>query len=420
MVVINEAPPEKSLSLRPIDHHWNQFLSDHDHFASAACSPMSACNILFSSGTTATPKAIPWTHTTPLKAAADAYLHHNIKPDDRLCWPTSLGWMMGPWLVFAGLINGASLALYRGAPKDRAFGEFIEQQAVTCLGVVPTLVASWRASACMENCDWSAIKLFTSTGECSNPMDMLYLMSLANYKPIIEYCGGTEIGGAFVTSTLVQPNVPSLFSTPAMGNRFTILDQSGEIDSDTGEIALIPPAIGLSTELLNADHTRVYFEGMPMHAKYPLLRRHGDQIKRLENGYYQLLGRVDDTMNLGGIKISAAEIERVCVSTGLIKECAAVALNPATAGPSQLVIFVVLSHEYVNAEDNTASQATRQILRGEENNISSVALHSALQNVIRQRLNPLFKIHAIKVMKELPKTASNKIMRRRLREEYNE
>ena len=106
--------------------------------------------------------------------------------------------MMGPWLIFAALINRGSIALYLDAPKDRGFGEFIQHAKVNMLGVVPTLVAAWRQSKCMEKLDWSAIDIFSSTGECSNPEDMLYLMSLAGYKPIIEYCGGTEIGGAYL------------------------------------------------------------------------------------------------------------------------------------------------------------------------------------------------------------------------------
>src|SRR3990167_8623735 len=197
---------------------------------------MSYCNILFSSGTTGDPKAIPWSHTTAIKAASDAYLHHNIQPEDVLAWPTNLGWMMGPWLIFAALINNATLALYPDAPHRRAFGQFIQDAKVTMLGVVPTLVANWRETHCMEGLDWNAIKLFSSTGECSNQDDMRYLMSLANNKPIIEYCGGTEIGGSYITSTVIEKNYPSLFTTPAMGIDFILLDDSGH-PTDNGEVA---------------------------------------------------------------------------------------------------------------------------------------------------------------------------------------
>src|SRR5688572_22989055 len=185
---------------------------------------MTACNILFSSGTTATPKAIPWNHTTPIKAAADAYLHHDIRPGDVLAWPTNLGWMMGPWLIYAALVNRAAIALYSGAPSGADFGDFVEKTGVTMLGVIPSLVRAWRESRCMEGRDWSRIRCFSSTGECSNADDMRYLMSLAGNKPVIEYCGGTEIGGGYITGTMIHPAAPATFTTPALGLDFEILD----------------------------------------------------------------------------------------------------------------------------------------------------------------------------------------------------
>ncbi len=89
--------------------------------------------------------------------------------------------------------------------KDGEFGEFVSRAVcVTMLGVVPTLVAGWRHLAAWKGLIFSKIKVFSSNGECSNPEDMFYLMWLANYKPIIEYCGGTEIGGAYISSTVVE------------------------------------------------------------------------------------------------------------------------------------------------------------------------------------------------------------------------
>lgn len=72
------------------------------------------------------PKAIPWTHATPLKAAADAWSHMDIRKGDVVAWPTNLGWMMGPWLVYATLINGASMALYNGSPLGHGFAKFVQ------------------------------------------------------------------------------------------------------------------------------------------------------------------------------------------------------------------------------------------------------------------------------------------------------
>ena len=381
------------IDLRPEDKQFNDMLVTNTQFTSTPCHALDACNILFSSGTTADPKAIPWNHTTPIKAASDAFFHQNIKSGDILTWPTNLGWMMGPWLVFAALINRATIALYSGAPKGREFGEFVTRTKVTMLGVVPTLVSYWKQTRCMEGLDWSQIKTFTSTGECSNPEDMFYLMWLGQYKPVIEYCGGTEIGGAYLSSTVIEKNYPSLFTTPTMGSDFAILNEAGE-PADMGEVAIIPPSIGLSVELLNADHDKVYYNGMPTFNGIPL-RRHGDQICRYPNHTYSILGRVDDTMNLGGIKVSAAEIERALADIDAIFESAAIAVKPAHNGPSQLIIYAVAT----NPPDKSSTM-------------------KMMQQRINQHLNPLFRIQDLIFVSELPKTASNKIMRRVLRNEY--
>lgn len=381
--------------LREQDVSWENFLSENDQFESVSSDPSDPINILFSSGTTGTPKAIPWDHTTAIKAASDAYFHHDIHANDVLAWPTNLGWMMGPWLVFAGLINQASIALYEDAATTRAFGEFVQNADVTMLGLVPSLVKSWRHTGCMEGLNWQCIRSFSSSGECSNTDDMLYLMSLANNKPIIEYCGGTEIGGAYITSTLVQPNIPSTFSTPALGSRFILLNEEGKA-CDQGEVALIPPSMGSSTRLLNADHHAVYYEDMPLTSDGKILRRHGDELERLENNYFRALGRVDDTMNLGGIKISSVEIERVLAQCDDIVEVAAVAVNPTNGGPSELIIFAHVKTPTLRSED----------------------LRRMLQTLLHEHLNPLFKIHDVVIVDSLPRTASNKIMRRVLRENY--
>jgi len=389
---VSQASIDKIFTLSA-DGSWPAFFAAEDNFTSVACEPMAACNILFSSGTTGEPKAIPWNHTTPIKSASDAFLHQNIQPDDVLAWPTNLGWMMGPWLVFAALINQASMALYTDLPKDRAFGEFIANAKVTMLGIVPTLVATWRQTKCMENLNWSAIKVFSSTGECSNPDDMRYLMSLAGNKPVIEYCGGTEIGGAYISSTVIEENIPSAFSTPTMGNDFVLIDDHGQI-TDNGEVALLVPALGLSTTLLNKDHHKTYFADMPSY-NGKILRRHGDQLQRLPNGYYTIQGRVDDTMNLGGIKVSSAEIERAIAGLAQITETAAIAVAPPNNGPSLLVIYA-------------ATQAT----------LDKQNTQKLMQQRINQQINPLFKIHDVVFVADLPKTASNKIMRRTLRDQY--
>lgn len=387
---------KENIALRNNDCYWQDFLLDNNIFESVIQSPDDIITILFSSGTTGEPKAIPWTHTTPIKGSSDGYYHQNIQPNDVVCWPTNLGWMMGPWLIFAALINKAAIALYYGAPLTREFGEFVQNTNVTMLGVVPSIVKSWIKTKCIEGMDWNSIKCFSSTGEVSNPQEMEYLMHLANNKPVIEYCGGTEIGGGYVTSTVVQQNIASTFSTPALGGEFVLLNENNQ-PANKGELFLIPPIMGLSTKLLNRDHYDVYYKGTPSY-KGQLLRRHGDQLERLDNGYYKAQGRVDDAMNLGGVKVSSVQIESVINQLDFVKESAAIAVSPKGGGPSELVIYYV--------ENN--------------NDSTDIELLQIANQTIKNNLNPLFKIKKLIKIDTLPRTASNKVMRRKLRYKFED
>ena len=395
-VIVVPIGASPQVTLRSRDLSWAEFLSEKDRFDAVPCDPDDTTNYLFSSGTTGDPKAIPWTHTTPIKCAMDGFLHHNIKPGEVVAWPTSIGWMMGPWLIYASLVNRAAIALYYGAPVTREFCEFVQNARVQMLGVVPSLVKAWQNTGAARGLDWTSIEIFSSTGECSNSDDYLYLMSLARYRPIVEYCGGTEIGGGYISGTIVQPASPATFSIPSYGLDFYILDERGE-PAKNGELFLVPPSIGLSNTLLNKDHHQVYYAETPRGPKGELLRRHGDETEELPGGYFRGHGRADDTMNLGGIKVSSTEIEPALAAVNGVVETAAVAFNPPQGGPSLLVVYAVLSSG-VGASDT---------------------LKKEMQRAIATRLNPLFKIHDVVPVDALPRTASNKVMRRVLRDSYS-
>lgn len=412
------------VELRKGDLSWDAFLSLvpppppftlRAHLASAD----DISGILFSSGTTGEPKAIPWTHVTPIRMGADAFFHQDVRAEDAVCWPTSMGWMMGPWLVYASLMNGAAMALFTGSPLGRPFGQFVAAARVAVLGVVPSMARAWRGTGCMRGLDWRCLRCFSSTGEASSSEEYLWLSSMGGYCPIIEYCGGTEIGGGFLTGSMLQPQVLAAFSTPTVGSRPVLLTGSGGEEvpirpagtilstagaagssvgsssrSVTGELALVMPQLGVSQRLLNADHNKVYFAGMPR----AMLRRHGDEMQLLGGGFCRAHGRVDDTMNLGGIKVSSVELERA-VSEGVIgvAEAAAVAVPPPGGGPDVLVLFLVLNE-------------------GQSDRLEIPKLAHDCQRAISSRLNPLFKVGGVHVVGSLPRTASNKVMRRLLRD----
>ena len=384
------------VSLRAGDQLWSEFLSDDKELTYVARNPHDETTILFSSGTTGNPKGIPWDQTTPVKAAGDGYLHHDIHSADVVCCPTHLGWMMGPWLVYASLMNDATIALCDAVPTSRAFCEFVQNAKVTMLGLVPSIVSAWRSQDRVAELDWSQIKVFSSTGECSNPEDMLWLMSRACYRPVIEYCGGTETGGGYITGTVLKPGAPGLFSCPALGFSWLLLDETGK-ETTNGEVFFEPPVIGLSTRLINRDHHEVYFSDVLPGPAGQILRRHGDQIEAFPDGYYRAQGRIDDAMNLGGIKVSSVQLEELLSQGTGVREVAAIAAPPEGGGPSLLVIFVVMQAGVTMVSDQ---------------------LQQEMQQIIRSQLNPLFKIHIVQEIDQLPRTASNKVMRRKLRDLY--
>jgi len=394
--IVVQSQPDTQLRLGDIT--WDDFLGKptaETHIGQ----PDDTISILFSSGTTSEPKAIPWNHLTPIKCVMDGYFHQDIHSDDIVTWTTGMGWMMGPWLIYATLMNKATIALFTGSAASAAFGKFVEETKISVLGTIPSLVKVWRASKIMGNYKW-LVRVFSSTGEPSNAEDYLYLMWLNNFKaPIIEYCGGTEIGGGYLTGTVVQPAIPATFTTPALGLELYFRNpETGQLaPTQAGEVFIVPPAIGLSQKLLNRDHHEAYYTGSPTLEDGRPLRKHGDNYQILgelnRTVFYRSQGRADDVMNLGGIKVSAVEIEKILNQHAAIIESAAVAISPPEGGPEQLVVFYL-------ADQTVKKEPFRK----------------ELQKLLSQQLNPLFRIADVVQKDSLPRTPSNKLMRRALRD----
>ena len=402
-IVLSGGP--EAIDLRPGDLRWNDFLSSRDRFKAVPCTPQETTNILFSSGTTGDPKAIPWDHTTPIKCGSDALYHQDVRSGDVVCWPTNLGWMMGPWLIYAALLNRATIALYDGAAIERGFCRFVQDAHVTMLGLVPSIVKSWRGTGAAEGFDWGSIRCYSSSGEASDPNDYAWLMRLnqgdGTTRPVIEYCGGTEIGGGYAASTMIAPHRAAEFNAVALGSDVVFLNESNQpcAPGETGEVFLRPPSIGLSTRLLNADNDAVYYANCPVLNGRPL-RRHGDQVIVGEEGRFRSDGRADDAMNLGGIKVGSVEIERTLNRLSSVLETAAVAVPPPGGGPDRLVVFAVLRPSTTGAP-------------------APEALKREMQQAIKEHLNPLFHIADVVIAESLPRTASNKVMRKELRAQYS-
>ncbi|XP_073268269.1 probable CoA ligase CCL12 isoform X1 [Populus alba] len=436
-IVLPVSGEDVCIKLREQDQSWGDFLASVKHLPrpnhySPVYNPIDfPTNILFSSGTTGNkiayqvfsvfhtlafcclisfllghwsesgePKAIQWTQLSPIRAANDGWAYVDLQVGDVFCYPTNLGWVAGPIVLYEAFLSGATFALYHGSPLGGGFGKFVQDAGVTILGTIPSMVKAWKSTNCMEGLNWTKIRSFVTAGEASHVDNGLWLSSRAYYKPIIEVCGGTELASSYLQGTLLQPQAFGALSTASMATGVVILNDNGVPYPDdqpcVGEVGLFPLIMGASDRLLNADHDKIYFKGMPMF-KGMQLRRHGDIIKRTAGGYFIVQGRADDTMNLGGIKTSSVEIERACNNVDQnIVESIAISAAPEDGGPELLVMFAVLKEGYSSKPEDLQKKFTR---------------------AIQTNLNPLFKVNHVRIVPEIPRTSSNKLLRRVLRDQ---
>eukprot|EP00882_Tetradesmus_deserticola_P018532 GHRQ01019904.1.p2 GENE.GHRQ01019904.1~~GHRQ01019904.1.p2 ORF type:complete len:189 (+),score=57.57 GHRQ01019904.1:182-748(+) len=147
---------------------------------------------------------------------------HGATHHAKRCWGT------GCRIAVRSYIGMLLPAAPQGSPLGRDFGEFVAAAHVNVLGLVPSIAKAWRSSDCMAGLDWGSLKCFSSTGEASSPADYHWLASrVKGYRPVIEYCGGTELGGGFLAGCMLQPQAPSAFSTPTLGASLVLLSEDG-------------------------------------------------------------------------------------------------------------------------------------------------------------------------------------------------
>ncbi|HXF43022.1 MAG TPA: AMP-binding protein, partial [Pyrinomonadaceae bacterium] len=244
--------------------------------------------ILYTSGTTGRPKGIAHTHSSfPIKAAQDMAFGTDVGQGTKICWYTDIGWMMGPWLIYGALINGAVVCLFDGAPDypelDRIW-QFAARHEVEALGISPTLI---RAQASVDSDgvkvkrnDLSKLRILASTGEPWNPDPWWWLFNnIGKGKiPIINYSGGTEISGGILMNNPLLPIKPCGFSAPCLGIDADILDENGKTvsEGEVGELVIKKPWIGMARGFWNEPerYLATYW------SRFPKIWVHGDWALR--------------------------------------------------------------------------------------------------------------------------------------------
>ena len=357
--------------------------------------------LLYTSGTTAKPKGIM--HTTGGYLTQVAWTHRyvfDIKPDTDVYWcAADVGWVTGhSYIVYGPLANRTTSVMYEGTPdfpdKDRLWS-IVENYGVTILYTAPTAIRSFMkwGTEFPEKHDMSSLRLLGTVGEPINPEAWVwYWQHIGGGRcPVVDTWWQTETGAILISplpgATTLKPG-SATFPLPGVGA--DVVDDRGNAVPvpGGGYLVLTRPWPSMLRGIWGdperyRDTYWSRFEG-----KYFA----GDGAKRDEEGYYWLLGRVDDVMLVSGHNISTAEVEHALVGNTMVAEAAVIGRTDATTGQS-ISAFVILR----------------------AGNEPSDELATQLREHVASTIGPIAKPKSVLFTEELPKTRSGKIMRRLLR-----
>jgi acetyl-CoA synthetase len=358
--------------------------------------------LLYTSGTTASPKGIM--HTTGGYLTGVATTHRLVfdhHPDTDVYWcAADIGWVTGhSYIVYGPLANHATSILYEGAPnfpdKDR-WWEIIEKYKVTILYTAPTAIRTFMkwGTDWPEKHDLSSLRLLGSVGEPINPEAWVwYQTNIGGGRcPVVDTWWQTETGMIMITP------LPGAIATKPGSATFPFPGVDADIVDNDGNSVGIPGGGYLVLQKPWPAMLRGIY-GDPERYKETYWSRFegkyfaGDGAKRDEDGYFWLLGRVDDVMNISGHRISTTEVESALVDHKDVAEAAVCGKVDETTG-QQIVAFVTLKGNVEAADDTT----------------------EVLREHVARKIGKLARPTTIIFTPDLPKTRSGKIMRRLLQD----
>ncbi|MCC3306756.1 AMP-binding protein [Sneathiella sp. HT1-7] len=352
--------------------------------------------LVYTSGTSGQPKGTVHTHGGfPAKLSLDLGLMMDMKSSDRIVWFSDMGWLVGPLLAFGATLMGASFVIADGAPDypdNTRMWRLIEKHRVTFLGVSPTLIRGFMHGAGVGDHDISSIRIVASTGEAwtSDAWWWTFENVLKRDGPIINYTGGTEIGGGILAGSVLRPMKACAFSGPVPGMGADIVDMDGKPvgPGNVGELVLRVPSIGLSRGLWkdNERYLSSYWRDIPG------CWRQGDWAVRDEDGFWFVLGRSDDTLKIAGKRTGPSEIEALLTATGKVREAAAIGIPDEIKGESVACVVVL-----------------------DKNIAAGVDVEKELSDAVIAGLGYPYKPKFILTVADLPKTRNMKVMRRLVR-----
>ncbi len=356
--------------------------------------------ILYTSGSTGKPKGIR--HTTAgynlwAKRTFQWVFDHR---DDDVYWCTAdCGWITGhSYIVYGPLSAGATCLMYEGAPNHPAedrFWELVEKYKVTILYTAPTAIRAFIkwGDEHVDKHDLSSLRLLGSVGEGINPEAwMWYHRKIGNERcPIVDTWWQTETGGIMMSPLPgITATKPGSCTRPLPGVVPEIVDETGQPvePGHGGMLCIAQPWPGMLRGIWGDEERYVeqYW------SKFPGMYLTGDNARQDEDGYYWIMGRIDDVINVSGHRLSTIEVESALVSHDLVCEAAVVG-RPDDLKGQAISAFVT-------------------IIGGEPNE----ALRQELRQHVRKQIGALAQPDDLHFAASLPKTRSGKIMRRLLRD----
>jgi acetyl-CoA synthetase len=358
--------------------------------------------ILYTSGSTGKPKGIK--HTTAgylVWAKTTAEWVFDLRDDDLFWCTADCGWITGhSYVTYGPLAAGASVLIYEGAPNaphEGRFWEIIEQEKPTIFYTAPTAIRSFMKWGMqhIEGRDLSSLRLLGTVGEGINPEAWMWFHEVIGGTrcPIVDTWWQTETGGIMMSPLPgCTPTKPGSCTLPLPGVCPEIVDAAGDpVDQgEGGWLVITKPWPGMLRGIWGDEERfrETYWSRVP--GKYLA----GDNARQDADGYYWIMGRIDDVLNVAGHRLSTIEIESALVSHPLVAEAAAVG-RPHDVKGEAVAVFVTLKG-------------------GEPDDLA--ALKDTLRKHVRQQIGALAAPDDIHFSAMLPKTRSGKIMRRLLRD----
>jgi acetyl-CoA synthetase len=384
--------------------HWYQDLVDA---ADDECppEPMDAEDplyILYTSGSTAKPKGI--LHTTGGYLTGVAYTHRavfDLKPGEDIYWcAADVGWVTGhSYIVYGPLANGATSVMWEGAPdypdKD-VWWDIIERYKVSILYCAPTAIRAcmkWGAGY-PEKHDLSSLRLLGTVGEPINPKAWLWYWKVigAGRCPIVDTWWQTETGAIMITTLPgLLDTKPGSAGRPLPGIEAAVVGEEGEdAGTEQGYLVLKRPWPAMLRTLYKEDDRFVETYWDKFGKDVYLV---GDAARKDEDGYFWIIGRIDDVVNVSGHRLSTAEVESAIVSHSKVAEAAVIGQQDEDTGQA-ITAFVTLEGAH----------------HGDDDLVGEIREHVA------GRIGKFARPKRIIWADDLPKTRSGKIMRRLLRD----